>query len=77
MDPARNALRRPYQDAVLNEFIKEQTRLWALLWERQAGKSTTMADFALTTRSGGDLALAVEVMRQMAARMRPPSTMTS
>jgi hypothetical protein len=39
--------RRLYQQAVLNEFIRSNNRFWALLWERQAGKSTTMAEFAL------------------------------
>jgi hypothetical protein len=39
--------RRPYQEAALNEFISADNRLWALLWERQSGKSTTLADFAL------------------------------
>jgi hypothetical protein len=39
--------RRPYQKNVLECFIKDPARLWALLWERQAGKSTTLADFAL------------------------------
>src|SRR5215469_8412504 len=39
--------RRPYQQTVLRSFIKDQARLWALLWERQAGKSSTMAEFAL------------------------------
>jgi hypothetical protein len=39
--------RRPYQEAVVTTFIKDKARLWALLWERQAGKSSTMAEFAL------------------------------
>ncbi len=39
--------RRPYQETALNEFISVDNRLWALLWERQSGKSTTLADFAL------------------------------
>jgi hypothetical protein len=39
--------RRPYQEAALASFIKEPDRCWALLWERQSGKSTTLADFAL------------------------------
>jgi len=39
--------RRPYQDAALAAFIKDPARVWALLWERQSGKSTTLADFAL------------------------------
>ncbi len=47
MDSSKPALRRPCQQTVLRSFIKEQARLWALLWERQAGKSTTMAEFAL------------------------------
>jgi len=47
MRPPTSPLRRPYQQAVLRTFIKEQARMWALLWERQAGKSTTQADFAL------------------------------
>jgi len=47
MDPIKPAFSRPYQEAALACFINAQTRLWALLWERQAGKSTTMADFAL------------------------------
>jgi len=40
-------IRRPYQKAALNEFVRSSSRFWALLWERQAGKSTTLADFAL------------------------------
>jgi hypothetical protein len=39
--------RRAYQTEALREFIESQNRLWSLLWERQAGKSTTFADFAL------------------------------
>jgi hypothetical protein len=39
--------RRAYQKEALNEFIRSNSRFWALLWERQAGKSTTLADFAL------------------------------
>lgn len=39
--------RRPYQQEALREFVESQLRLWALLWERQAGKSTTFADLAL------------------------------
>ncbi|HTR43730.1 MAG TPA: hypothetical protein VMH87_19125, partial [Pseudomonadales bacterium] len=39
--------RRPYQQAVLDEFIDGNNRFWAMLWERQAGKSTTLAEFAL------------------------------
>lgn len=39
--------RRAYQKEALREFIETQLRLWALLWERQAGKSTTFADFGL------------------------------
>jgi hypothetical protein len=39
--------RRPYQEAALAAFIKDPVRVWALLWERQSGKSTTLADFAL------------------------------
>ena len=38
---------RPYQREVLREFIRSNSRFWALLWERQSGKSTTLADFAL------------------------------
>jgi hypothetical protein len=47
MDPSKPVLRRPYQQAALASFIKSPERLWALLWERQAGKSTTLAEFAL------------------------------
>ena len=47
MHPAKSPLRRPYQHAVMAQFAKAPDRLWALLWERQAGKSTTLADFAL------------------------------
>jgi hypothetical protein len=39
--------RRPYQQAALDEFIEADNRFWAMLWERQAGKSTTLAEFAL------------------------------
>jgi hypothetical protein len=39
--------RRPYQQTALDEFIDANNRFWAMLWERQAGKSTTMAEFAL------------------------------
>ena len=39
--------RRPYQEEALKAFIKAQLRSFALLWERQAGKSTTFADIAL------------------------------
>jgi len=39
--------RRPYQEAALASFIKDPARVWALLWERQAGKSTALTDFAL------------------------------
>ena len=43
----QNSVRRPYQQTVLREFVRSNSRFWALLWERQSGKSTTMADFAL------------------------------
>ena len=39
--------RRKYQKVVVDEFVSSEQRFWALLWERQAGKSTTLADFAL------------------------------
>src|ERR1700761_471871 len=39
--------RRLYQQHVLYHFVHSSLRFWALLWERQAGKSTTFADFAL------------------------------
>lgn len=39
--------RRAYQTEAFREFAQSSLRLWALLWERQAGKSTTFADFAL------------------------------
>lgn len=39
--------RRAYQTEALREFVETLNRLWAMLWERQAGKSTTFADFAL------------------------------
>lgn len=38
---------RPYQEEVVRKFVDSELRMWALLWERQAGKSTTFADFAL------------------------------
>src|SRR5579863_4617839 len=38
---------RLYQREVMREFALSDSRFWALLWERQAGKSTTLADFAL------------------------------
>jgi hypothetical protein len=37
--------RRAYQDSALQAF--RQRRIFCLLWERQAGKSTTLADMAL------------------------------
>ena len=39
--------RRLYQQAAVDEFITAENRFWALLWERQAGKSSTLAEFAL------------------------------
>jgi hypothetical protein len=45
--PTAAPLRRSYQQTALRAFIKSPERLWALLWERQAGKSTTFAEFAL------------------------------
>jgi hypothetical protein len=47
MLPAKSVLRRPYQQTIVRHFAKARERLWALLWERQAGKSTTQADIAL------------------------------
>src|SRR5215469_14789504 len=38
---------RLYQREVMREFALSDSRFWAMLWERQAGKSTTLADFAL------------------------------
>lgn len=38
--------RRPYQKEALREFIEALNRMFALLWERQSGKSTTFADMA-------------------------------
>ena len=44
--PARKSMeRRAYQEAAFKAFGRR--RLIALLWERQAGKSTTLADMAL------------------------------
>lgn len=39
--------RRPYQAEVVREFIETQVRIWALLWERQSGKSSTFAEMML------------------------------
>lgn len=39
--------RRAYQHEALREFIETQLRVWAMLWERQSGKSTTFADMML------------------------------
>ena len=39
--------RRAYQREALREFVETKLRLWALLWERQSGKSTTFADMCL------------------------------
>ena len=39
--------RRPYQQSVLDEFTDGPNRFWAFLWERQAGKSSTLAELAL------------------------------
>lgn len=38
-------IRRAYQQEALEAFLR--TRMFALLWERQSGKSTTFADMAL------------------------------
>ena len=38
-------IRREYQEVAMREFLER--RMFALLWERQAGKSTTFADMAL------------------------------
>ena len=47
MQLAKSPLRRPYQQTVMRHFAKSPERFWALLWERQAGKSSTLADIAL------------------------------
>ena len=47
MNNSHHVVRRPYQRAALREFVHSASRFWALLWERQAGKSTPLADFAL------------------------------
>jgi hypothetical protein len=47
MNDIEHTIRRLYQQHALREFIMSRSRFWALLWERQAGKSTTLADFAL------------------------------
>jgi hypothetical protein len=39
--------RRPYQVDALRAFRAGQVRLFCLLWERQSGKSTTLADMSL------------------------------
>lgn len=39
--------RRAYQTEALREFIETMLRVWAMLWERQSGKSTTFADMML------------------------------
>lgn len=39
--------RRAYQREALREFIETGLRVWAMLWERQSGKSTTFADMML------------------------------
>jgi hypothetical protein len=39
--------RRGYQAEALREFIETALRFWALLWERQSGKSTTIAEMCL------------------------------
>ena len=40
-------LRRPYQEEALRIFWDGFLRLFCLLWERQSGKSTTLADMSL------------------------------
>lgn len=39
--------RRAYQHEALREFIETQLRVWAMLWERQSGKSSTFAEMML------------------------------
>jgi hypothetical protein len=39
--------RRPYQNEALSAFTALALRMFALLWERQSGKSTTFSDMAL------------------------------
>ena len=39
--------RRAYQREALREFTEAKLRMFALLWERQSGKSTTFADLGL------------------------------
>ena len=40
-------IRRAYQHEALREFIETMLRVWAMLYERQSGKSTTFADMML------------------------------
>jgi len=39
--------RRAYQGEALREFIEAVARVWAMLWERQSGKSSTFAEMML------------------------------
>lgn len=39
--------RRAYQHEALRQYAQTVLRFWAILWERQAGKSTEFGDFAL------------------------------
>ena len=40
-------MRRAYQHEALREFIETVLRVWALLWERQSGKSSTFVEMML------------------------------
>jgi hypothetical protein len=41
--------RRAYQRAALEYYARSADRFWGMLWERQSGKSTTIADMCLFT----------------------------
>lgn len=71
--------RRPYQHEALRAFTDAELRFWAMLWERQSGKSTTFADMALYAMmrrkwatciyASASLLLSQEIVLKQAARV--------
>lgn len=73
--------RRDYQNEALGAFSNAQLRMFALLWERQSGKSTTFADMALYEMIGwpnrtviyasASLLLGTEIILKQQQRLEP------
>jgi hypothetical protein len=63
--------RRAYQNEALRAFALSHRRFWAMLWERQSGKSTTFGDMAIyeMLRKPGHLVIYASASLTMATEL--------